>query len=407
MTVRPLRGVLITSDASLQETVVGFAREPGAPLSLALELSMPLADLTGVHVKSIRRVAPAVVLLDLGGEPSLGLALARHLYAESPDLAIVIIGDNASAELLLEMMRAGAAEFLPQPVTPQALTEVVGRLRSRFGATDESDGGMGKVFAFFSAKGGSGSTTAAANFAIEFHRQSRKKTLLVDLDAELGEISLLLGVQPQFNFVDLVQNFHRMDTGLLGSYIERHDSGVHLLSAPYHPDRAAALTEPQVRQILTYLKSEYEVVVIDTSKSFGPATVAAFEQADEVFLVATVDLPSLRNIQRVLPLLRRVLPRGDDQLRLLINRYNPDDEISIKEVERSVGLPVFATLSNDYGAVMASINSGKPIVLNGRSPYSRDIQALVTRSAGKAASAAAKPGLLGRMGAVFRRRKGS
>lgn len=406
MTARPLRGVLITSDASLHETVGGFSREPGAPLSLALELSLPLADLTGMHVKAVRKVAPAVVLLDLAAEPSLGLALARHLTAESPDLAVVIIGERASTELLLEVMRAGAAEFLPRPVTPQALTEVVGRLRSRFDAADQRDGGLGKVFAFFSAKGGSGSSTAAANFAIEYHRQSRKKTLLVDLDAELGEISLLLGVQPQFNFVDLVQNFHRMDPGLLGTYIERHDSGVHLLSAPYHPDRAAALTEAQVRQILTYLKSEYEVVVIDTSKSFGPATVAAFGQADEIFLVATVDLPSLRNIQRVLPLMRRVMPRGDEQLRLLINRYNPDDEISIKEVERSVGLPVFATLSNDYSAVMASINSGKPIILNGRSPYSRDIQTLVTRSAGKAV-ATTKPDLLARLGAVFRRQKGS
>ena len=76
---------------------------------------------------------------------------------------------------------------------------------------------------------------------------------------------------------------------------------------------------------------------MDTSKSFSPETLAAFEQADDVYLVATVDLPSLRNIQRALPLLKRVMPRGGEQMHLVINRYDPANEISLKDVERSLG----------------------------------------------------------------------
>jgi pilus assembly protein CpaE len=245
----------------------------------------------------------------------------------------------------------------------------------------------------------------ATNLAIEVHRRTRKKTLLVDLDPELGEISLHLGVQPQFNFVDLVQNFHRMDTGLLSSYIEQHQSGVHLLSAPYHPDRAAAVSEDQVRQILAYLKTQYDYVFVD-AKSFGPATLAAFEQSTDVFLVATVDLPSLRNIQRGLPLIRRVMPRGDEQIRLVINRYNPNDEITLKDVQKSLELPVYATLANDYEAVITSINSGKPVVLQvGKSPVARDLKALAGRLAGGAdphVNGRPKPGLISRITGSFR-----
>jgi pilus assembly protein CpaE len=76
---------------------------------------------------------------------------------------------------------------------------------------------------FFSAKGGSGSTTVATNLAIHLHQLTGKKVLLVDLDLELGEIALFLGVQPRFNLVDLVRNFHRMDEELLASYIEQHE----------------------------------------------------------------------------------------------------------------------------------------------------------------------------------------
>jgi Flp pilus assembly CpaE family ATPase len=132
-------------------------------------------------------------------------------------------------------------------------------------------------------------------------------------------------------------------------------------------------------------------VVVDTPKSFSPTTLAAFDQSDLVFLMVALDLPSLRNLQRGLPLLRRVLPRGQDQIRLVINRYQPDEEIGLKEVEQTLGLKVFWTLSNDYEAVMRSINAGKPIVLNGNSKYTKDVKALGAKLAGLGAGKAARP----------------
>ena len=209
----------------------------------------------------------------------------------------------------------------------------------------------GKLYAFYSAKGGAGTTTTATNFAVVLHRVTGKKTLLVDLDLELGEIALLLGVQPRFNFVDMVQNFHRMDAELLASYIERHSCGVHLLSAPYHPDKAEVVTGEEIRRILQFLRKHYDYVVVDTSKSFSPATLAAIEQADLAFIVTNVDLASLRNLQRGLPLLKKMLGRGDDHIRLVVNRYHSDNDITLDDVAQTLGMPVFRTLSNDYEGV--------------------------------------------------------
>jgi Flp pilus assembly CpaE family ATPase len=117
-------------------------------------------------------------------------------------------------------------------------------------------------------------------------------------------------------------------------------------------------------------------VVVDTAKSFAPTTLAAFEQADLAFLVTNVDLASLRNIQRGLPLLRRMMGRSGDHIRLIVNRYNSDNDISLRDVEHTLGLKVFRSLSNDYEGVTRSINTGKPIVLNGDSKYGADLQAL-------------------------------
>ncbi len=406
MAGRPIRGILISTDAALRETINGYARAAAGGLAVVLDLAVPLSDFGGSQFKTVQQNAPALVLLDLESAPDLGIQLAKDLAASSQQLVVVAIGHAISSELLIQAIRAGVAEYLTKPVSAIALSEAVERLRPRLAPLSGEDGGAGRTLALFSAKGGAGSSTAATNLAIEIHRLTGKKTLLVDLDAELGEVSLLLGVQPQFNFVDLVENFHRMDANLLTSYIEQHSSGVHLLSAPFHPDRAAAITDYQVRQILLYLRGLYDYILVDTSKSFSRETMAAFEQADDVFLIATVDLPNLRNIQRALPLLRRVMPRGDDQVHLVINRYNPSDEITLKDVERTLGLKVYATLANDYEALIKSVNGGKPLVLNpGKSAYGRDVKSLAAKVIGADAESRDGPGLLGRITAAWRVQK--
>src|SRR4029453_17855687 len=212
---------------------------------------------------------------------------------------------RARRDLSLAAMRAGVADYLHKPAQPDLLRGALGRIGQSMGSRAkqvEEERPDGQIFAFFSPKGGSGSTTVATNLAVVLRQLTGKKTLLVDLDLELGETALMLGMRPRFNFVDLVQNFHRMDADLLASFIERHDSGVDLLSAPYHPEKAEMGSGDLIRRILLFLRQHYDYVVVDTSKSFSQATLATFEQADQVFLVTTADLPSLRNIQRGLPM---------------------------------------------------------------------------------------------------------
>ena len=241
-------------------------------------------------------------------------------------------------------MRAGAVDYMVKPVAADVLARR-GRAAAPTGWAAPAWSGRGTpgvTYAFASAKGGSGSTTVVTNLAISLHQLTGKKTLLVDLELELGEVALFLGVQPRFNFVDMVQNFHRMDAGLLASFIERHPSGVHLLSAPYHPDRAEAVSADQIRRIMNFLRQHYDYVLVDTSKSLSPATLAVFEQSDLVFVVTSADLPSIRNIQRGLPLIRRALVGGEQQIRVIVNRYHGGEAISLKDIERTLGLKVYS-----------------------------------------------------------------
>jgi len=380
---RALHAVLLTLEPRIRQAVSQFAAQSDGRVTIALDLNVALDGLTSSHFKAIKQLAPALVLVDFDGYPELGLSLTRDLVGASNQLLVVGIGDAGSSDLLIQGIRAGLAEYLVKPLSAESLSEAVERLAPRMAPEDgEEPAELARTLAFFSAKGGSGTSTAVLNTGIALHQLTGKRTLVVDLDAELGEISLLLGIQPQFNFVDLVQNFHRMDASLLASYIEQHDSGVHLLSAPFHPERASEIRDDQIRQVLLYLRGQYDYVLIDTPKSFSAESLATFEQADDLFLVATIDLPSLRNIQRVMPLLRKVMPRGTEQVHLVINRYDPDTEVKLKDVERTLGVPVFGTLANDYETLIRSVNSGKPVVIAApKSDYARDVKELARRIA--------------------------
>jgi pilus assembly protein CpaE len=382
---RTFRAALISTDPEFRAQVhSAFDRQRDLDVSVALEIPARFSAFDEELVSRLRESAPNLVVVDLQDDPELGVKFIQFLADTAPGVRVIAAGPALSSDQLLAAMRAGVSDFLAKPVETGQFLAAVERVTGQLGRAAGGDTARkpGQIIAVFGAKGGAGATTFASNLAIIVHRLTGKKTLLVDLDLELGEVALLLGVQPRFNFVDMVQNFHRMDAGLLASYIDQHSSGVHLLSAPYHPERAEQVSGDEIRRILHFLRQHYDYIVVDTSKSFSPATMAAFDQSDQVFLVTTVDLPSLRNIQRGLPMLKRVLRRGEEQVRLVVNRYHDDNPISLDDVRKAVGLKVYWTISNDYEAVMDSINSGKPIVLNGKSAYAQDLRALGSDLAG-------------------------
>jgi pilus assembly protein CpaE len=395
---RSLKSAIISTDADLRDLLRGVLAVEDTDISVGLEVGVPFPEINDAHLEQLRQLDPDLIFLDLEEDAVMGLKFAQFLVEGAPTRRLIGLGPTLSPELLISAMQSGISEYIQKPATNETLTDAVDRIARKFGRkADDRKREPGKLLAFFSPKGGAGSTCVATNAAVSIHRLTRKKVLLVDLDLELGETALFLGVEPRFSFVDLVRNFHRVDAGLLASYIEKHESGVELLSAPFHPAKAEVVTGDQIRQILHFLKQHYDYIIVDTTKSFAPPTLATLEQADTVFLITAIDLPSLRNITRCLPLLERMSEvKSDDWLRLVINRYQASDPISLDEVEKTLGLPVYWTLSNDFESVMSSINSGKPVVLADKSGFARDMKSFVSAVTGMAADRGAGGGLFDR-----------
>jgi pilus assembly protein CpaE len=405
--VLSIPSAVVSTDAGFRDALQRALTASRQPITVAVEIDSPFTAIGDQQLKQLRDAKPAIIFVDLESDASLGVRLVQFLADAHPEARFVAAGTAPSPELLMSAMQAGVSEYLTKPVTQESLAGALERMERKLGGAAGVIQEPGKLLVFFSAKGGSGSTTVSTNLAIHLYQLTHKRVLLADLDLELGEIALFLGVQPRFNFVDLVHNFHRLDAELLASYIERHESGVHLLSAPFHPEKVEAVTADQIRQILKFLKQNYDYIVVDTPRSFSPAAIAAFEQSDAIYVVTAVDLPSLRNIKRSLPLLERITGgRLEERVRLVVNRYHPDNVISLDEVHRTLGLDVHWKLSNDYETVINSINAGAPLMLNGRnSAFRTDLRALGAEIAGLQ-PLTDKQGGLGGLRRLFRSRAG-
>jgi pilus assembly protein CpaE len=404
-TPQQLRAALISTDDHMRAMVFQAIQDAGLPIRIDLDLAVPAHYLEPEHLERLRAVEPHVVILDMADEPERAIRAASAIASGSPRAALVGVGPELESSRLLEAMRVGLVEYVPGSIEAANVREALGRVMRKRGWGDTPDGHRkGKLLAFFSAKGGSGSTSVVTNVGIELHRLTGKRTLLVDLDLELGEIASLLGVRPRFHFVDLVRNFHRMDADLLPSYIESHESGVQVLSSPFEPEYGVEVTGEQIARILGFLRNHYDYVLVDTSKSLAPPALAALQTADPIFLVTNMDLPSLRNLKRCLPILDRVTAGDPDRLRLIVNRYNPKSLVRLEDLEETLGIEVSWTLTNDYETVIQASSTGQPIVLQGRSRYADELKELARDivHGSHGATSASTGSLVGRLLSPFR-----
>jgi len=375
-----LRAAVISANAGFAKGLQETLDETGHEVTLTHSVTAPYTEIDDTHLDRLREAKPEITFLDLADEPHVGLKFAQFVVDSGLTGALIAIGATDSPDLILQAMQAGVTEYIGKPIDPEALAAALERVMRKSGRTAERRASApGTLMLIFSAKGGTGSTTVAANLATELHKLSRKRTLLVDLDLELGESALVMGIEPKFSVVDLVRNFHRVDSRLLASYIERHETGVEILSAPYQPADYEAVSADRVRQVLQFLKRHFDYIVVDAPKTFTPATMGAFEEADRVYLVTTADIPSLRNLTRCVQLIRSFgRAKPDSWIRLLVNRFDPNQVVTTAEIEKTLGIEIFWTLRNDYKAVMNSINTGRPVVSDPRSAFAKDIRALAS-----------------------------
>jgi len=335
---------------------------------------------------------PDVVVVDTRGGRPLPPAL-QSVRRQHPALGAVVIASQQDPALMLEAMRAGATEFLAEPLKSGDIEAAIGRVVAQRAAPT-----MGEVFACIGAKGGVGTTTTAVNVATSLAQNTKAKTLVIDLHLAHGDAALLLGAEPRFSIVDALENTHRFDAAFFRGLVAPSKAGPDVLASSDRTLIHSAGT-PEVRAVIEFAAQNYQYVVLDVSRS-DAAALEALDAASRILVIANQELSTVRSASRIASALRHRY--GATRVEIVLNRFDRQADIAQRDVEKAVGLPVRHTLPSDYRVALEALNRGRPVALENHSRLSAAYKTLASALAGVEPEGIDKPQSKGTIFGLFR-----
>ncbi|HZT79647.1 MAG TPA: response regulator, partial [Gemmataceae bacterium] len=252
----------------------------------------------------IRQSDPDVAVVALDADHTKALQLIAQLTADFPGLPILAVSARGDGQSILQALRAGAKEFLTQPVVLEELLVALQRLRRSRGGTDANGSAITRpeslVCAVVGSRGGVGCTSLAVNLAATLAQEPAHGVALIDLDLALGDADVALDLMGDYTLADVALNIDRLDMTFLRRSLIKHSSGLSLLPHPVQMEDAGMIREEHLQRVIGLLRASYTHLILDLSKGFTPNDVMAMRMADVILLVAQLELSSLRNVVRML-----------------------------------------------------------------------------------------------------------
>jgi pilus assembly protein CpaE len=329
-------------------------------------------------------------------------ALAERIRTAHPATTVVLIRHELAPEIFASAMGAGIGAVVPAD-DQQALGAAVSRAKHTWetivGPTAQQQGGhKGVVVTVFSPKGGVGKTTMAVNLGLALSR-GKNQVCVVDLDLSFGDVAITLQLVPKHTIADAAESEDDLDFSMLQTLLTQFDPSLSILAAPTQPEGRDRISPNLVRRVIETLRSNFDFVVIDTPPGFDDWVLGAFDETDECVVVATLDVPTIKNTKVALETLD-LLHLVRNNRHLVLNRADEEVGLSRENVEGILNMKVAVALPSAT-AVANATNHGQPIVLSKpEHPVSKGITSLAEQLLGAndnaERAAKAKRGLFGR-----------
>jgi pilus assembly protein CpaE len=312
--------------------------------------------------------------------PSLGtrsgLARLEVIRQELPGMSLILAFSRRPEASLRDIVRAGAVDVLQLPADDEDLQLSLERaldIRRRLPSEARPapvvqpalpiPEGPAKIFTVSSATGGCGKTFYATNLAYFLAHHTGKRVCIVDLDLQFGEISTALRLRPRYTIYDVLNRDDTAEEDLLThieEYLVMHETGVHVLAAPKDPAEADRISPPDVTRIVEAIRDRFDYVIIDTPAQLSEIVLAAFDLSEVLYSMATLDLPSVRNMSVFLATLEK-LKIPADGIKLILNKAESDVGIDVAQIEKLFPQG-FMSILPYAKEVSRSINLGVPVM---------------------------------------------
>ncbi len=324
-----------------------------------------LANGSRVDLAQLPQDAPCIAFVDFAADPKQAIETAEKLSSNViPRVWPVAVSGASDADTLLRTMRAGCQEFLRWPATDAQLESTLSNVLRRIASAESEPSRNGQLVVFIGVRGGVGATTLAVHAALALAGTRKRNTLLVDLKRQLGHVAVYLNLaNPGYSFGDILDNIHRLDGALLRTMLVPQSASLSVLCSP---DNCNALSESMRRQhfrpnptvevidkVLALLRAEHDLILVDADPGL-PETAILAQRAEHVFLIASLDIGSMRDMARYVDL----LGRNPDRQRLVITRVERGSVLTPDMFLNATSLPIAASIPDLSEPISSAINAG-------------------------------------------------
>ena len=356
---RPVPRISIHAFCEQPDTGAALQRAGSDRRLAKAHLTVQLGGIDGAVEHYTGQVTPNLLIVEtsLHGADALG-ALDRLAEVCDPSTKVIVVGRSNDVELYRELMRRGASEYLVAPLTPLQLIEVVSGLYLDPGASP-----VGRVIAVVGARGGSGSSTLSHNLGWCIAEEFNINTTIVDLDLPFGTAGLDFNDEASQGICDALSAPERLDDVLLDRLLLKRGEHLSLFTAPAVLEREFEAAPEAFETVIDVVRQNIPCVILDLPHGWQPWKKACLLAADEVVIVATPDLTSLRNAKNIMELVKAARP-NDAAPRLVINQVGipKRPEIPAKDFAETVGVEPAAIIPFEPALFGQAANNGQMVM---------------------------------------------
>ena len=314
-------------------------------------------DDPAIFLEKIEQTAPDVVLLDVAHSRETLPELIRQIRACTSHPEVIAVNTTSTPEEILGAIRAGAREYIYPPCVP-TLPQALEKLATERQKTAEIAKPGGTTIGVLSAKGGLGATTLACHAATEIHRRTGKDTLILDLDMSAGLVRSFIKTSSRYSILDACSNVHRLDKSFWRALVSNGNAGLEVLGAPIESEVKDPPGPSQLRHVLRFARTQYEWIIADLGRGRSPMLSGTLDELDELLVVTTMEVPALLQVKQLLQYLRD-RRFSANKIRLVLNRVVRRPELSIPDLEKLLGMSIFAIIGNDYKTLYEASAEGR------------------------------------------------
>ena len=311
------------------------------------------------------QVTPNLLVVEtrLNGQAALE-ELDRLAEVCDPATKVIVVGRVNDVELYRELMRRGASEYLVAPLNPLHLIEVISGLY-----LDPEAAPIGRVVSFVAARGGVGSSCLAHNVGWCIAEELQINTTIIDLDLPFGTTGLDFNEEPTQGVADALSAPERLDDVLLDRLLVKRGEHLSIFATPASVDRDYDSPVDAFESVLDAVRASTPCVIVDVPHLWTPWIRATLIASDDIVVVATPDLASLRNAKNIVELLRQHRS-NDAPPKLVLNQTGiaKRPEIPVKDFAETVGVEPSLVMPFDPQLFGNAANNGQ--MLNELAPKS-------------------------------------